>query len=119
MRRTLNVSFRPCPRLPMTTPAKTWMRSLSPSTTLVCTLTESPTPNFASSLRYCSDSIFSCNAWFIIFLNFLFQQIRSLLFRLQLRLFAPPFLDLGVVAGQQDVRDFHPAKFRRPRVLRI
>ena len=41
---------------------------LSPSTTLVWTLTESPTLNFALSLRNCADSILSCNAWFITFL---------------------------------------------------
>ena len=29
------------------------------------TFTVSPTANFASSLRNCSDSIFFCNAWFI------------------------------------------------------
>src|SRR5580704_19143519 len=100
MRRTVKVSLRPPPRLPMTTPAKIWMRSLSPSTTLVCTFTESPTANFASSLRNCFDSIFFNNAWFIT-LNFLFQQIRSLFFRPQFCLLQPPFFDLGVVAVHQ------------------
>src|SRR5260370_10153559 len=68
MRRTVNISFKPRPRRPMTTPEKLWIRSLSPSTTLVCTRTLSPTPKFAEeSLRNCSDSILSSNAWFIKF----------------------------------------------------
>ncbi len=37
----------------------------SPSTTLVCTRTVSPTAKSAASLRNCSDSILSSNAWFI------------------------------------------------------
>src|SRR5206468_7546444 len=41
------------------------MRSLSPSTTLVCTRTVSPTAKFAESLRNCSDSILSSSYWFI------------------------------------------------------
>src|SRR5580693_3326975 len=80
MRRTLNVSLMPVPRLPMTTPEKIWMRSLSPSTTLVCTRTVSPTLNLASSLRNCSDSIFFNNAWFINFqIGFLDHWIDGLL----------------------------------------
>src|ERR1700744_2935074 len=120
MRRTVNVSFRPVPRLPMTTPANTWMRSLSPSTTLVCTFTESPTPKLAPSLRNCSDSSCFNNAWFITLLyKFLFQQIRSFFFRPHLRLLAPPFLDPGMMARDQHVRHLHSAKFRGPRVLGI
>src|SRR6185369_9985422 len=122
MRRTVKVSFRPRPRLPMTTPEKIWMRSLSPSTTLVCTRTLSPTSNSALSLRNCSDSIFSSNAWFIksVLKNSkLLEQIRSPLFRPRLRLLHAPLRDLRVVAGQQHVGDFHPAKLGRPRVLRI
>src|ERR1700743_2342736 len=65
MRRTVTVEFNPCPRRPMTTPEKIWIRSLSPSTTFVWTLTESPTPKSTGFLRYCSDSILSSNAWFI------------------------------------------------------
>src|SRR5438552_2624874 len=43
------------------------MRSLSPSTTFVCTRTLSPTAKFTGCLRNCSDSILSSNAWFINF----------------------------------------------------
>src|ERR1700761_2643163 len=126
MRRTVNVSFNPCPRRPMTTPEKTWMRSLSPSTTLVWTFTESPTPNATGFLRYCSDSILSSNAWFInssfgavMAAQFFLHQIRPAFRRAQLRLFGAPFGDLGVIAREQHIRHFHPAKLRRPRVMRI
>src|SRR5205085_8153094 len=44
------------------------IRSLSPSTTLVWTRTESPTLNRAESFRNCSDSILSNNAWLINFI---------------------------------------------------
>ena len=50
--------FRPRPLWPMTMPAKTCVRSLSPSLTRVCTLTESPTLNDVCFL-ICSPSIFS------------------------------------------------------------
>src|ERR1700722_14018290 len=125
MRRTLNVSFRPCPRRPMTTPEKIWMRSLSPSTTLVCTFTESPTANSSGFFRYCSDSILSSNAWFInffggaFFRRVSFQQIRPAFFRPLPRLLGPPLRDFRVVAREQHFRQFHPAEFSRPRVMRI
>src|SRR5579883_2127886 len=126
MRRTVNVSFNPWPRRPMTTPEKTWMRSLSPSTTLVWTFTESPTPKAMGFLRYCSDSILSSNAWFIKSLSgaftaalFFLQQIRPAFCGPQPRLFGPPFRDLRMVAREQHIGDFHPAKLCRPRVMRI
>src|SRR5439155_3246543 len=146
MRRTVKVSFKPRPRLPITTPVKIWMRSLSPSTTLVCTRTVSPTPTSTGFLRNCFDSIRSSMAWFIkadlecwrsgavesrspttaqdsatpsIHYSVLFQQIPSALFRPLLRLFQSPFFNLGVIAGEQHFRNFHPAKLGRPRVLRV
>src|SRR6185312_3806899 len=130
MRRTVNVSFSPRPRLPITTPVKIWIRSLSPSTTLVCTRTVSPTPKFAGFLRNCSDSILSSIAWFIKSLLwwrlgaattdcFEVGQVRSSFERPLLRLFASPFLNLRVVAREQHFRHFQAAKLGRPRVLRI
>src|SRR5947209_8647476 len=116
MRRTVNISLRPRPRLPITTPANTWMRSLSPSTTLVWTRTESPTPKSVGFLRNCSDSILSSNAWFI---NFLSKQVRPALFCSQPGLFRPPPGDFSVVAREQHLWNFHPVKIRGPRVLRI
>src|SRR5207247_2744214 len=111
MRRTVNVAFNPRPRLPITTPANTWMRSLSPSTTLVWTRTESPTLKFAGSLRNCSDSILSNIAWFINSFFFvlrgllLLQQIRSSVLGPQFRLLGAPAGDFGMVAGEQHLGD--------------
>src|SRR3954463_2896956 len=59
MRRTVKVSFKPRPLRPMTIPAKIWIRSLSPSTTRVCTRTPSPILNLAESVLNCSFSIAS------------------------------------------------------------
>src|SRR5687767_14608622 len=42
MRRTVNEARRPSPRLRMTVPSNTWVRSFSPSMTLTCTRTRSP-----------------------------------------------------------------------------
>src|ERR1051325_819972 len=136
MRRTVNVSFKPRPRRPITTPEKIWMRSLSPSTTLVWTRTESPTLKSVLSLRNCSPSILSSNAWFInqfSVSSFQFsvpehlklktspaaEQIRPSFLRALPRLFHPPLRNLRVVAGDQHVGNFHSAKFRRTRPLRI
>src|SRR5436190_14163460 len=121
MRRTVNISLRPWPRRPMTTPEKTWIRSLSPSTTLVWTRTLSPTEKFGTSLRNCSDSILSSNAWFINskFNNHLSKQVRSAFLRPEPRLLGTPAGDLGVVARNQNIGNFHPAELSRPRVLRI
>src|SRR5712691_8589704 len=123
------------------------MRSLSPSTTLVCTRTLSPTANFAGSLRNCSDSILSSNAWFINFQSGVFerrsigvleywatrsilhrsaapslrfsQKIRPSFLRALPGLLGPPARNFRVIAGQQHFRDFHPPELRRPRILRI
>src|SRR5437870_5989099 len=59
MRRTVNISFNPRPLRPITIPLKIWIRSLSPSTTRVCTWTLSPTANFVPSAFCCSFSIAS------------------------------------------------------------
>src|SRR5437016_1537487 len=146
MRRTVKVSFKPRPRLPITTPVKIWMRSLSPSTTLVCTRTVSPTPKSTGFLRNCSDSILSSIAWFIIkvcwgagvvercrrarpfstnpllhdsITPLFHQHVRPLLFGPVPGLFRAPSGDFRVVAGEQHFRHLHPAELRRPPVLRI
>src|ERR1017187_1402129 len=120
------------------------MRSLSPSTTLVCTRTVSPTPKSTAILRYCSDSILSSNAWFIKrsfgvvecwsggvlgllpitpslhhSLTLLFQKIRPAFYRSQPGLLGPPPGDLRMVAREQHFRHLHAAKVCGPRVLRI
>src|SRR6267378_1998107 len=133
MRRTVNVEFNPRPRRPITTPAKICMRSLSPSTTFVCTFTESPTPKSTGFLRNCSDSILSSIAWFIksssagrfspaLFWDTpasLFRQIRPSFLRPPPRLFRAPLRDLRVVAREQHFRHLHPPEIRRPCVMRI
>src|SRR6185369_5418921 len=134
MRRTVKVSLRPRPRRPMTTPEKIWIRSLSPSTTLVWTRTESPTLNLAGSLRNCSDSILSSNAWFISSFSFsmlrriarararlagFVQQIRATLGGASFGLVRSPLFDLRVMTGQQHFGHCHPAVYGRPRVMRI
>src|ERR1035441_2986310 len=120
------------------------MRSLSPSTTLVCTRTVSPTPKSTAILRYCSDSILSSNAWFIKrsfgvvewwtggvwgllpippslhhSLTLLFQKIRPAFYRSQPGLLGPPPGDLRMVAREQHFRHLHAAKVCGPRILRI
>ena len=65
MRRTVKRSLVPRPRRPITIPEKTWIRSLSPSTTRVWTRTVSPTENSSGSLRWSAASIFLNSSWFI------------------------------------------------------
>src|SRR3989442_2030249 len=55
--RTVKVSRLAPPLRPMTVPSKTWMRSLSPSTTRTCTRTVSPGLKGGTSLRSCSASM--------------------------------------------------------------
>src|SRR6266853_3553086 len=117
MRRTVKVWFTPCPRRPITTPEKIWMRSLSPSTTLVWTRTVSPTLNSAAFLRYCSDSILSSIAWFIKSHNS--QQVWPAFARSEPSLLPEPPGDLRMIARKQYIRHLHAAKICWPRVLRI
>src|SRR5437016_1893888 len=55
--RTVKVSRLAPPLRPMTVPSKTWMLSLSPSTTRTCTRTVSPGLKGGTSLRSCSASM--------------------------------------------------------------
>src|SRR3990170_534320 len=56
MRRTVNEALTPSPRLRITTPSKTWIRSFSPSTTLTDTRTVSPGTRPARSFFSCPAS---------------------------------------------------------------
>src|SRR5213593_2882379 len=55
--RTVNISRLPPPLRRITVPSKTWMRSLSPSTTRTCTRTVSPGLKAGTPLRSCSASM--------------------------------------------------------------
>src|SRR5258706_338443 len=57
MRRTVKEARAPSPRLRITTPSKSCVRSFSPSTTLTCTRTVSPGPNPSRSFLSCPASI--------------------------------------------------------------
>src|SRR5882724_11353774 len=70
--RTVKVSRLAPPLRRMTVPSKTWMRSLTPSTTRTCTRTVSPGLNRGTSLRTCSASI-----WSIGFINLLLLSIAK------------------------------------------
>src|SRR5271170_5068417 len=110
MRRTVKLSFSPRPLWPMTTPAKTCVRSLSPSLTRVWTLTESPTRN-GTCFLICSPSIFSISfirvlGWvferllrgpgYASFLS-VFQKVGPQLLGHAPALLAVPFLDVAVI----------------------
>src|SRR5437763_689446 len=128
----------------MTTPSKIWMRSLSPSLILVCTLTVSPTRNSGTCPRT-SGFTFRCSTSSIAFerifdpscsqlpkvvyrspknpfpsslLLSVAQQIRPPLPCPLQGLFLAPLRDLRVIAREQDFRHFQAAKIRRAGVLR-
>src|SRR5689334_18915534 len=121
----------------MTTPSKTWMRSLSPSLIFVCTLTVSPTRNPGMRPRV-SGFTFRCSTSSIAFERIfvpssfdypspetqssssllLIEQVGTPLARARHGLLPPPTRDPGVVAGEQNLRHPQPAEFRRARVLR-
>src|ERR1700722_19786873 len=102
--RTVKVSLFPRPRRLITTPSKTWMRSLSPSLTFMWILTVSPGRNVV----LCSAVdvfFFSSNAAIIaVLLDFLSlrprHQIGPLALRRGLGGPEPPRRDLLVIAGE-------------------
>src|ERR1017187_10461700 len=123
MRRMETFSFKPLARRAITTPVKTCMRSLSPSTTLVCTRTVSPTPKSTAIFLYGLYLFLSSIVWFIKHsfgvvecwsggvlgllpitpslhhsLTLLFQKIRPAFYRSQPGLLGPPPGDLRMVA---------------------
>src|SRR5829696_1888976 len=127
--RTVKEARVPPRCMPMTTPSKIWMRSLSPSRTLTCTLTVSP--DFIAGRSASCD--FSTNSIALMTRSFkLSQQLRFLVVQTRgvqkvrpplqgpaqrLSLTPPP--DLRVIARQQHVGNAEIADLRRPRVLRM
>src|SRR5262245_22105536 len=61
----------------MTVPSKTWMRSLSPSTTRTWTRTVSPDLKVGTSLRSCSASIRSIGFMEPLLLSVAFQTVKD------------------------------------------
>src|SRR5438132_6339884 len=125
MRRTVKISFVPLPRQPITMPSKIWIRSRVPSTTFACTLTVSPGINVGTFLRSASassrlmtlDTAYKDNTR--LRRGPMVEQIGTAAAR-PLRGMRPvPALDLGVIAGQQHLRNLVPLEDGRPRVVRI
>src|ERR1043166_10101687 len=110
--RTVNDARVPPRWRPITTPSKIWIRSLSPSRTLTCTLTVSPA-FIAGRSASCDFSTSSIAPIFQLLQNLLFfivqigglQQIRPPRERAAERLALPPAADLAVVPRQQHVRN--------------
>src|SRR5690349_12330096 len=125
MRRTVKISFVPLPRQPITMPSKIWIRSRVPSTTFACTLTVSPGINVGTFLRSASASSR------LITLDTAYkdntrlrrgptdEQIGTATACPFGSLRPTPALDLGVMAGEQHLRNLVPLEDRRPRVMRI
>src|SRR5437867_12472925 len=127
--------------IPMTTPSKIWMRSLSPSRTLTCTRTVSPdfmagrsvscgfsTSSIALipySFGALGDELAQNVLLFFVQLR-LAQQLRPARQRAAQRLALAPAANLGVIARQQHVGHLQhrwahrigPGHLSRPRVLR-
>src|SRR3954449_8579414 len=97
--------------MPMTTPSNTWMRSLSPSRTLTCTLTVSPDfiAGRSANCDFSTNSIALMTRSFDLSQQLHFfvvqtrpgQQIRPPRQRPAQRLALAPLLDLGMVARHQ------------------
>src|SRR4051794_13235395 len=114
--RTVNEARVPPRCIPMTTPSKTWMRSLSPSRTRTCTLTVSPAfiagrwanCDFStSSIALIFDSFKLSQHFYFFFVQCRrVQQIRSAIERPAERFALPPSLDRRMIPRQQYVR--HP-----------
>src|SRR5260370_37644750 len=142
MRRTVNEALTPSPRLRITTPSKTWIRSFSPSTTLTDTRTVSPGATPARSFFSCPASAMrmACmtrgSLLEIVLGRPALAEARHpfLLFRRKIRSLqqippplprppnghdALPPLDPGVFARTQDFRHGPFPKDLGPRVLRM
>src|SRR3954449_6539211 len=108
--------------MPMTTPSNTWMRSLSPSRTLTCTLTVSP--DFIAGRS--ANCAFSINSIALITRSFYLSQQppRCVLPTRRVQQIGPPrqgpaqrlalapFPDLDMVARDQPLGD--PERLERP-----
>src|SRR5262245_7278919 len=122
MRRTVNISRMPSPRLLMTTPAKICTRSFSPSRMRWCTSTWSPMSNSATSFLSPGSSTRAISLFFMTFSFVLLTGFSLILFgpaAAGFGLLPPPFGDFRVIAAQQNLGHRHAAKFARPRILGI
>src|SRR4030088_2641886 len=125
MRRTVNISFVPLPRQPITMPSKIWIRSRVPSTTFACTLTVSPGIKVGTLLRWASassrsmtlDTAYKDNTR--LRRGLMVEQIGAAPARPLCGLGAAPAVDLSMMAGQQHVWDLVTLEDRRPRVMRV
>src|SRR3954468_5728693 len=110
--------------MPMTTPSNTWMRSLSPSRTLTCTLTVSPDfiAGRSANCDFSTNSIALMTRSFKLSQQLLFffvqnrgvQQIRPPGPRANQRFALSPPTNLGVIARDQHVgHPQHPVARRR------
>src|SRR6185295_555867 len=126
--RTVNEALVPPRCRPITTPSKIWMRSLSPSRTLTCTLTVSPAliAGRSASCDFSTSSIAPMSrsfkvlqhlSFFVVQTGFV-QQIRPPFERPAERFPFPPAPNLRVIARQQHVGHAERGDFRRPRELR-
>src|SRR6266542_2612396 len=124
--------------LPITTPSKTWMRSLSPSLIFVWTRTESPARISGTSLRTYF-AWMSAIALRSMTLSLLLQlvvsgidepevalrevepreEVRPPLACGAQRLAPPPPLDSPVVSREEDLRNLHPPELGGPCVVRV
>src|SRR5882757_10008912 len=135
--RTVNEARVPPRCMPMTTPSNTWMRSLSPSRTLTCTLTVSPDfiAGRSANCDFSTSSIalmtrsfkLSQQPHFFVVQTRGVQQIRPPFQCPAQRRALPPDLDRRVVPRRQHLGNpehlanpANPEHFdpRRPRVLR-
>src|SRR6202140_27952 len=125
MRRPVKICFVPLTRQPITMPSKIWIRSRVPSTTFACTLTESPGISVGRFLRSASassrsitlDTAYKDNTQLRRGLTI--EQIGTATARPLGGLSAAPALDLGVMAGEQHVRNLVTLEDCGPRVMRI
>src|SRR3984893_135396 len=125
MRRTVKISLVPLPRQPITMPSKIWIRSRVPSTTFACTLTVSPGINVGTFLRWDSassramtlDTAYKDNSQLRRGLRV--EQIGTATARPLGGLGSTPALDLGMMAGEQHLRNLVAFEDRGPRVMRV
>src|ERR1700682_554864 len=125
MRRTVKISFEPLPRQPITMPSKIWIRSRVPSTTFACTLTVSPGIKVGTLLRWASassrsitlDTAYKDNTQ--LRRGLMVEQIGTATARPLGGLGTAPALDLGVMAGEQHLRNLVTLEDGGPREVRV
>src|ERR1700716_2251825 len=125
MRRTVKICFVPLPRQPITMPSKIWIRSRVPSTTFACTLTVSPGIKVGRFLRWASaasrsmtlDTAYKDNT--PLGRGLTLEQIGTPTACSFGGLCTAPALDLGVMAGEQHLRNLVTLEDGGPGVVRI